>query len=73
MLTMLTVMWSMKEAVFKWFGDGEMDFIQHMQIQPFLFNTEGGTAEVKFLKNAERVLQLHYRHFDSIVLAWVIS
>ena len=73
MLTMLTVMWSMKEAVFKWFGNGEMDFIQHMQIQPFIFNTRGGTVEVKFLKGDEGLLQLHYRDFNSIVLAWVIS
>jgi phosphopantetheinyl transferase len=73
MLSMLTVMWSMKEAVFKWFANGEMDFIKHMQIQPFLFNTGGGTVDVRFLKNDDKLLQLHYRHFDSIVLAWVVS
>lgn len=70
---MLTVMWSMKEAVFKWFSSGEMDFIKHIQIQPFLFNTEGGTAEVLFLKNDDKMLQLHYRYFGSVVLAWVMS
>lgn len=73
MLTMLTVMWSMKEAVFKWYGDGEMDFIKHMQVQPFVFNTEGGTVDVQFLKSESRLLQLHYRHFDNIVMSWVIS
>jgi phosphopantetheinyl transferase (holo-ACP synthase) len=73
MLSVLTVMWSMKEAVFKWFANGEMDFIKHMQIQPFLFNTGGGTVDVRFLKNDDKLLQLHYRHFDSIVLAWVVS
>ena len=73
MLTMLTVMWSMKEAVFKWYSEGEMDFIKHMQIQPFVFNPGGGTADVQFLKNESRLLSLHYRHFDSIVLAWVVS
>ncbi|MBI1781772.1 MAG: 4'-phosphopantetheinyl transferase superfamily protein [Sphingobacteriales bacterium] len=73
MLTMLTVMWSMKEAVFKWYGDGEMDFIKHMQIQPFVFNTEGGTVDVQFLKSNNSRLTLHYRHFDSIVMSWVIS
>ncbi|MGE5107398.1 MAG: 4'-phosphopantetheinyl transferase family protein [Sphingobacteriales bacterium] len=72
-LNILTTAWSIKEAVFKWHGNGEMDFIKHLQIQPFLFNNEGGTAEVRFLKNEDRLLQLHYRHFDSIVLAWVLS
>lgn len=73
MLAMLTVMWSMKEAVFKWYGNGELDFIKHIQIQPFLFNNEGGTVDVRFLKNDNKLLQLHYCHFDSIVLAWVLS
>lgn len=72
-LNILTTAWSIKEAVFKWHGNGEMDFIKHLQIQPFLFNNEGGTAEVRFLKNEDKLLQLHYRHFDSIVLAWVLS
>jgi phosphopantetheine--protein transferase-like protein len=73
MLSMLTVMWSMKEAVFKWYGQGEMDFIKHMEIEPFVFNNEGGTVEVQFVKDGKKILQLHYRHFDNIVLAWVIS
>ncbi|RTL60841.1 MAG: 4'-phosphopantetheinyl transferase superfamily protein [Sphingobacteriales bacterium] len=73
MFTMLTIMWGMKEAIFKWYGDGEIDFIQHMQIQPFTFNTRGGTADVYFLKNDSKLLQLHYRHFDAIVLSWVVS
>lgn len=73
MLTMLTVMWSMKEAVFKWYGDGEMDFAGHIKIQPFVFNTEGGSVEVQLLKKENRMLSLHYRHFDSIVMSWVIS
>lgn len=73
MLTMLTVMWSMKEAVFKWYAIGEVDFIKHIQIQPFVFNNEGGCVDVKFNKNESRQLQLHYRLFDRIVLAWVLT
>ncbi|HET9058011.1 MAG TPA: 4'-phosphopantetheinyl transferase superfamily protein [Chitinophagaceae bacterium] len=72
-LPMLTTAWSIKEAVFKWYGNGELDFIKHIQLQSFLYNQEGGTVDVRFLKNDDRLLHLHYRHFSNLILTWVMS
>jgi len=65
-----TLIWSSKESVFKWYGDGGVDFKKHIQ----LFNWQEGkdTIDCFFSKdNAELVI--HYREFDGLVLAWVLS
>lgn len=66
----LTQLWSAKESVFKWYGNGGVDFKKHIQ----LFNRQEGkeTIDCFFSKdNAE--LTIHYREFDGLVLAWVLS
>lgn len=73
MLAMLTLLWSMKEAVFKWYGNGEVDFIKHLQVAPFVYNKEGGTATLQFLKAPVQPLSLHYRHLENLILTWVVS
>ncbi|HEX7846708.1 MAG TPA: 4'-phosphopantetheinyl transferase superfamily protein [Chitinophagaceae bacterium] len=65
-----TTLWSCKEAVFKWYGDGSVDFKRHIQLQRIHQGTE--TVDCLFAKN-DTSLQLHYRHFDQLVLAWVMS
>ena len=46
----LTMAWSIKEAIFKWYGSGEVDFIKHMEIIA-LQNSKGiYTAECHFKK-----------------------
>lgn len=67
---MLTTLWSAKEAVFKWYGEGSVDFRQHIQltgVQP-----GADTIACLFAKN-DTALTVHYRRFDQLVLAWVTS
>lgn len=66
----LTTIWSIKEAVYKWYGDGEVDFRAHIR----LLERDAATQQVRclFTKN-NTTLDLHYRHFDHLVLAWVVS
>ena len=67
---LLTLLWSAKESVFKWYGDGGVDFKKHIQLQK---QHEGGeTIECFFSKNNTSLL-IHYRQFDHLVLAWVSS
>ncbi len=40
-LELLTVLWSAKEAMFKWFGDGEVDFKEMMRTFPFELKENG--------------------------------
>jgi phosphopantetheinyl transferase len=63
-----TLLWSCKEAVFKWYGDGGVDFKRHIQ----LFNKQPGkeTIDCFFSKNGSELV-VHYREFDGLVLAWI--
>lgn len=65
-----TMLWSAKESVFKWYGNGGVDFRQHIQL--FNLQEEKRTIDCFFAKN-ESELVIHYRHFDGLVLAWVVS
>ncbi|HEV7780624.1 MAG TPA: 4'-phosphopantetheinyl transferase superfamily protein [Chitinophagaceae bacterium] len=63
-----TVLWSAKEAVFKWYGNGGVDFRKEIQL---LKQHEGtGTIDCFFSKNGSELV-IHYRQFEGLVLAWV--
>lgn len=65
-----TLLWSAKEAVFKWYGVGAVDFRQHIQLS----NKQEGeeTIDCVFAKTGA-ALTIHYRRFEGLVLAWVFS
>jgi phosphopantetheinyl transferase len=65
-----TILWSAKESVFKWYGDGGVDF--RRQIQLLKQNEATETIDCFFSKNNSQ-LAIHYRRFDQLVLAWVMS
>lgn len=65
-----TVLWSAKEAVFKWHGAGGVDF----RAQIHLLNLQEGRERMDcYFSKTESELQVHYRIFDGLVLAWVLS
>lgn len=72
-LRILTLLWSAKEAVFKWYGEGEVDFSEHIRVDTTDISTSNGNLESLFLKNDPIPLQLHYVNFKEICLVWVIS
>ena len=66
----ITLLWSSKEAVFKWYGEGKVDFRQHIRLSNQQLEKE--TIDCFFVKtNAQ--LTIHYREFNGLVLAWVVS
>ena len=69
----LTVCWSAKEAVYKWYGAGGMDFRQHMHLQPFpLLNY--GTIQCLFRKDQiEKTLSVFYQVENGFVVAWLVD
>jgi phosphopantetheinyl transferase len=67
---LLTLFWSAKESVFKWYGNGGVDFRKHIQLRKQ--NKENETIHCYFsLSDVELVIQYH--QFDQLVLAWVVS
>ena len=68
----LTLLWSCKEAVFKWWSYGNVDFSEMIRIEPFQLDQQG-LINSRFISEAESTpLTLHYQLFDGICLAWVV-
>lgn len=74
-LRSLTLLWSAKEAVFKWYGNGEVDFSEHIRIEiPGNFSLyKEGYMKGLFLKENPVELVLSFVNLDELSLVWVIT
>lgn len=65
-----TILWSSKEAVFKWYGNGEVDFRRHIQ----LIRMQKGFPVIDCVfSKTDQQLHIHYQQFDHLVLTWVFD
>ena len=69
--TFLTVCWSCKEAVYKWYGKGGVDFKDHIIIKNISVKNSSGVIECIFRKEGEKELDIHFHLFENLCLAWV--
>ena len=65
-----TLLWSAKEAVFKWYGNGGVDFRREIQLKK---QHEENETIYSFFSKDNAALTIHYRQFEHLVLAWVVS
>jgi phosphopantetheinyl transferase len=65
-----TLLWSAKESIFKWYGNGGVDFRREIQLKKQ--HPENERFDSLFSKT-NTALSIHYREFDRLVLAWVVS
>ena len=66
-----TLLWSCKEAMFKWWGWGEVDFSEMLRIDPFELKEEG-RIDTKFIHPSMNAsLQLNYQMMPNLCLAWL--
>lgn len=74
-LELTTVLWSAKEAIYKWYGHGELDFRQHMQLAgPITFKSDETIVMPFVFKKQEPIhLTVEARIFDQLALAWVMT
>ncbi|MBS1605599.1 MAG: 4'-phosphopantetheinyl transferase superfamily protein [Bacteroidetes bacterium] len=72
----LTLIWSAKEAIFKWYGKGELDFRRHMKLEGNIIPDEDW-IRLPFVFDKERPIHLGVagRIFEeqSLTLAWVLT
>lgn len=66
-----TLLWSVKEAVYKWKSTGNVDFKKHITIKKIEPGYEEGTVSCLF-ENAIP-LQSHFLFFSNHSLTWVLS
>lgn len=74
-LQLLTILWSAKESIYKWYGAGQMDFRRHMYLNgPIVFDSsEWITLPFLFDKGETIPMTIHARIFDPLVLAYVVT
>lgn len=67
----LTLLWSAKEAMFKWWGRGDVDFSECMQVKASILQSSG-IIQAVFQKDAFIAhLHLHYVLSNELSLVWV--
>ncbi len=71
----LTLCWSAKEAMYKWFGSGGVDFKRHMQLnKPIDFNSTAFIQSSFIFSKEERLpLTVMSKSFGKLVMSYVIS
>ena len=74
-LQLLTILWSAKESIYKWYGSGQMDFRKHMYLNgPVTFHSDQ-ILDLPFRLEKESIndMKIEARIFDPLVLAWVVQ
>ena len=71
--SLLTIMWSAKEALFKWYSLGNVDFREHMQIiKPIQKQNDSLLLPFVFKKDEPVYLNITSLIFHELVLSWVL-
>jgi phosphopantetheinyl transferase len=67
-----TLIWSVKEAMYKWYSLGEIDFQQHLKINRVV-GTPAGKGHVHAIFCKQEALEMHlpYVTWNNLVLTWV--
>lgn len=68
---LLTLFWSVKETIFKWYGKGKIDFKKNMIIQNFSFKNDEGFVEAHFEKGQPVLMKINFKFFENLCLTWV--
>ncbi len=72
-IALLTLLWSAKEAMFKWWGKGDVDFSEVLRINDFQFSPAGIIPALFSKEGSKRSLDIHYQMHAALSLAWVLS
>lgn len=72
-LNQLTLGWSAKEALFKWYQKGLVNFKSDMQLHNINAQKEKGTIDAFFGKEIEKKINVQYKFFDDLCLAWCMG
>jgi phosphopantetheinyl transferase len=70
-ISLLTLLWTAKEAMYKWWGFGEVDFSDVLRLKVPEMKSEGrliGSFEKELI---EIPLELHYKEWENVVLCFL--
>jgi 4'-phosphopantetheinyl transferase EntD len=75
-LRQLTLLWSAKESIFKWYSLGGVNFREHIQwAEPYFIRVDGefGQLRFDFRKQGIQALTVYYKLFNDLVMSFVYS
>jgi 4'-phosphopantetheinyl transferase EntD len=74
-LELNTIFWSVKESIYKWYGEGGVDFKNHMQLAGSVVFRADEWIDLPFTFNKHGIvpLSIHARIFPGLVLAFLHS
>lgn len=74
-LKRITVLWSAKEALFKWYGLGQVDFKKHLHLQELhaVDDCEGFIVATVSKTAPPATLQIRYKSWPQLMLTWLIG
>jgi phosphopantetheinyl transferase (holo-ACP synthase) len=70
---LLTLFWSSKEAIFKWYGHGALSFKNNMGIRNVFLENDEGVIDAYFKNETTVELKIEFRFFKNLCLAWVVG
>jgi phosphopantetheinyl transferase len=68
---LLTLFWSSKEAIFKWYGKGEVSFKRNIILDQLSLKDNEGFIKAHFIKEERSDLKIGFRFFGKLCLAWL--
>jgi len=69
----ITLCWSAKETVYKWYGKKQVDFKKDIHISPFIILPKGSFKTQLILNNQVSPLQVHYVIINDFAMTWTVS
>ena len=70
-LELITTLWCAKEAIFKWFSFGQVNFKENILLSAFNLKNAGAFNAAFSNKKLHADLKVHYRLFENISMTWV--
>lgn len=67
----ITLFWSAKEAIFKWYGKGHLSFKNNMSLNELFLENGEGFINANFIKNTMIDLKIEFRFLQNLCLTWV--
>ena len=73
LIKILTLLWSAKESIFKWYSLGEVNFKEHIQLRhDFSIIDSDLMLPFNFKKSGSVELSVRAKIFDELILTWVV-
>ena len=68
--TLATLCWCAKETVYKTLQETDIDFIQHLHIEPFILSEKGVFTLKETKTNKQATFQIHYQLTEDFIISW---